>query len=288
MQTDAGSDEHRGDPSQAFSIVNRQKLAQLVGILAMALPFLLHLVGALNSCSFDSISHYYYGPYTGTIFIGVAAMVSLALFAYSGKNSLETWLANLAAVSLVVLLIVPTQGVGCEDETIPLRAFATVDVAEDRSIVRLRPFLNADLEPDAQGFVGIFQHFALSEGTPLFHLGAAGVFIAVLAVFCFFIFTKIDAAHLDPNTGNVTAQKLERNKKYRQSGWVIVACLVLLLIGVLTGLRDNESWDRFNITFWLEAIAVVAFARSWLIKGRALMYNRFSDQIELEARKICD
>lgn len=287
MQSETLSQAPLEKPSRAYEIINRQNLAKIVGILAMALPIVLFIVGSLKSCSFDSISHYYYGPYTGTIFIGISSMVALALFAYSGKTKLETWMANIAAAALLVLLFIPTHGVGCEDDTLQVRAFATAEVSADKTSVNLAPFFDSGDPADDSGFVGIQQHFALIGGSSAIHLAAAGVFIAVLGYFCFFIFTRIDEVHKDQATGAVTSEKAERNRKYKQSGWIIVICLALLLVGVVSGLNNSRWWDGANLTFWLEAVAIIAFARSWLLKGRALIYNHLADKVEIEAQKIC-
>ena len=58
-------------------------------------------------------------------------------------------------------------------------------------------------------------------------------------------------------------------------------------LGVLLEWNGTAFWLNFNITFILEAIAIIAFARSWLLKGRALMYQHLKDEQEVEAQHIC-
>lgn len=267
--------------AEAHSIVNRQTLAKTVGLVAGLLPFLLLAVGASASCVFDTISHYYYGPLTGTLFIAGSAGVVFALWAYSGKTPKETAMSTLAALCLLVVILIPTEEAGCQDNSVPVRAFATAEFDQSGTTVTLLPFLEEFPDDGTQ----TLQHFALADGAALIHTIAAGLFIAILAYFCFFIFTRIDQEHF--RDGELTPEKAARNTKYRQSGWAILISLALLGVGVLTGLSESPAWLRFNVTYVLETIAVVAFARSWLLKGRALMYQKWSDASELSAKRMC-
>ena len=300
MPQDQTSTPSNQASSKAYEIVNRQNLARTVGIAAMILPFLLLAVGLVSSCAFDSISHYYYGPLTGTLFIGVCSIVALALAFYHGKNGHETVMARIAAASLLFLVLVPTQNVGCFGETsVQVRTFAIAELSDDQTQVNLKPYLqrpsdapqpdDADyVAPIGEGYVLTPRHFALANGAVLLHVFAAGLFIAVLAYFCFFIFTKVDPDHYKNGaSGPLTDEKSERNKKYRQSGWIIVACLVALIAGIVFDWNKSDLWAQLNATYVLETVAIVAFARSWLLKGRALIYQNLADGAETRAREIC-
>jgi len=136
---------HPHDPAQFIDasehhLVNRQTLAKIVGYLAMFLPFGLFALGYLMSCAFDTISHYFYGPLAGGLFVGVACVVALALYSYSGKTALETRMARLAALSLLIVAFIPTEQVGCEGTTLPARVFVTAEVSADQETVVLKPF----------------------------------------------------------------------------------------------------------------------------------------------------
>jgi hypothetical protein len=92
------------------------------------------------------------------------------------------------------------------------------------------------------------------------HLTCASLFFVCLAVFSLFIFTK--------TAGELTPKKMQRNRLYRASGWTIVASLALAAVnGALEHWVDGYALQDYNTLFWLESIAVWAFAVSWLVKG---------------------
>ena len=84
------------------------------------------------------------------------------------------------------------------------------------------------------------------------HLAFAFLQFCFLAVFSLKLFVRSD--------GLMTPQKKTRNKVYKACGYVIVACLAEMVVAHFTG------WTGVSM-FVPEAIAVEAFALSWLVKG---------------------
>jgi len=98
------------------------------------------------------------------------------------------------------------------------------------------------------------------------HFGAAGVFFACLAIFCLILFTKSNTAPKDQNP-----DKKRRNATYRTCGGIIIVMIIALLVFKLVLPDFGRRWDTaFHFTFVTEAIAVMAFGISWLIKGETL------------------
>jgi len=98
---------------------------------------------------------------------------------------------------------------------------------------------------------------ALSWWTPaagVLHHAAAIVLFAMFAVFALWLF-RLTAPGEQP-----TDDKRKRNAVYLSCGIVIVACIAW------AGLNGANG----RAIFWPESIALVAFAISWLVKGRAL------------------
>lgn len=94
------------------------------------------------------------------------------------------------------------------------------------------------------------------------HLICASLFFLCMAYFSLSLFTRTDP-QLNP-----TRKKRQRNVLYRVCGVTIMACLVLV---VVTNFGfTNHVKDELHPLLWLEAIAVWAFAVSWLIKGEFL------------------
>ncbi len=69
----------------------------------------------------------------------------------------------------------------------------------------------------------------------------------------------------------MTPEKLIRNRVYTACGYLILACIALLAVyGVFF---QNTSIVQWRPVFWLEAIAIVAFGASWLVKGEAILQD---------------
>ena len=85
------------------------------------------------------------------------------------------------------------------------------------------------------------------------HHGAAIVLFTMFAIFSLWLFRLTGAQP-------PTADKLLRNRIYLVCGLVIVACILW---------AGFNGWRGVSI-FWPEAIALIAFALSWLVKGYAV------------------
>ena len=112
--------------------------------------------------------------------------------------------------------------------------------------VALFPTTPPDTHSPTQGVVGVV------------HLVFASVFFLALAYFCLVLFTKSDKAR-------PTTRKLQRNRVYVVCGWVILACLALI---VLVNLLPHTD---LHLALWLESAAILAFGFAWLTKGEAIL-----------------
>lgn len=97
------------------------------------------------------------------------------------------------------------------------------------------------------------------------HLVSALCFFLCLIYFSLFLFTKTD-----PNK-KPTPEKLKRNWVYRACGYTMVICMLLLAIYILNPEKEHAPLAGYNPIFWLEAVAVLAFGISWLVKGEAIL-----------------
>jgi len=101
-----------------------------------------------------------------------------------------------------------------------------------------------------------------NKGLAIVHLLAAGALFGAFIFFALFLFPKT-RKETDKKTGKkgpaLDADKRRRNLIYRACGVVMLVCVVW------AGIR---AYFRQPI-FWLEAVALEAFALSWLVKGRA-------------------
>jgi hypothetical protein len=104
--------------------------------------------------------------------------------------------------------------------------------------------------------VGVFQ---LQQGiSQTIHLTCAILFFALLAINSLFLFTR------HKHGEEMTPGKKRRNVVYVICGCIIVA--VFITFGILFITIGQPETDRLRISFCLEALMIVAFSVSWLVK----------------------
>lgn len=219
------------------SLISYKQLRFAVGAIGIALPFVLAIGTGLfrlilpDSAGFaTSISGYYY---TGmrNVFVGSLCAIGIFLGAYRGHDDDDRIAGNFACVFAIGVALFPTS---------PAESYT-----------------------DFRQYIGWFHYFF------------AGALFLTLAYFCLSLFTRTHPKGEPPPPGPLSPQKVKENKVYRVSGWLILGSI--LLIGVLQVLFLN-SWSPFQDPFptwlypvyWLEAVAVVFFGISWVVKSKAV------------------
>lgn len=215
-------------------IISYQTLRRTLGVLGVALPFILAIGGLIVFATGlqESISDYYHTG-MGDVFVGIIVAIGLFLASYKGHKNTgqendplisDNMAGNIACVCAVGLALFPT---------------------------------TPDIEPSE-----------LDKTIGVVHFVFAAIFFLLLAYFSYFLFTK---THPDIPP---TARKLVRNRVYRACGVVIFLALILIVVEWALPESAKQALRAYKPVFWLEAVAVVAFGVSWLIKGETL----WSDQ----------
>jgi hypothetical protein len=99
------------------------------------------------------------------------------------------------------------------------------------------------------------------------HLGFAALFFGTLSYFSLFLFTKTNAKSLIP----MTARKKQRNSVYQVCGIIMLVCIALMAIISFMQSKNTVFLSTVHPLYWLEALAILAFGISWLIKGETLL-----------------
>ena len=247
------------NPPEPPFVVSQRFFASLIGVVALGLPAVLLAVSVARGCFHDSLSHHYFTRITGDAFVIALAMIGLFLFAYRGRDARENLLAGIAGVAAIGIAAFPTNGAGHLDPICVGRGF--FDPADGAAEI-------TDAGTNGPSFV-------LFEGVDVVHFGSAAVLFGFLAWYALFNFTRIhDPRSLGPD-GRPTVTKRRRNRIYRAAGATIIACMVAL--GGYTAFGSAPTggearwmfWNGYNVTFWLEAVALVAFGIAWIVRGRA-------------------
>ncbi len=222
------------DPKLRF---DQRRLASVVGVIALGMPIVVGLGGEALGEFRIALSEYYYEPIVlGDLFVGCLVAIGALLMTYRGWTPKVAQLATLAGIAALVVAFVPMEGwvVGCE---------------------RLGDDGTCALDRVVYPVIGYWVH-----------AGAAGVLFAILAFFCLFVFTKVPMNEAMRKEAPSPAKR-RRNVIYIASGVVIAVCAISIGIGHQIA---GDWWTDNDMTFWMEALILVAFGASWLTQGRAL------------------
>ncbi|MEM9714900.1 MAG: hypothetical protein AAF826_00130 [Pseudomonadota bacterium] len=280
-----GQDRYRPDPNHQINNdqdyrLNQRRLARWIGAMAICLPFVLLASTIWVGCMRDSVSHFYFTPFFGDVFVGVMFFIGTFLIAYRGDNKSENWFATLAGIGAFGTALFPINHDGCRKTEFASRVFARTN---DISAAPNEAPYNYALTPLRDGAMENF--FILIGAAPILHSVFALMLTGFLAYYCFRVFTRVDPeTQLNPD-GSLTAVKQRRNRFYRIAGWMIVFAIVSMtthvilknVLGIPTGI---PGWDNARGSFIAEAVAMVAFGISWVIKGR--IFSGLDDRLDAD------
>ena len=220
-------------------LTNSYTLRKVVGIMGMALPFLLFIflyifTGFVHPL--DSISHYYFTRASG-IFVATISILAIFLIIYKGKEPVDLIVSLTAGLAAFLVILFPTSNISniCCDSLNPY----SVTVIE-RNNFRV-----------------------------IFHYISAGVFLGCLSYMSLFIFTKSDKPISSRNI-----HKIYRNRIYRTCGISMIIAILVMFIGGYFKAIPPLIYDAHHITYWMETIAIEAFGFAWLVKGNTLFKDK--------------
>jgi hypothetical protein len=221
-------------------------LRRIVGFIGLLLPFVLRLgIIAFNQKVPYSISSYYYSPMRN-ILVASLCVLGIFLIAYQGYDSVDSWITNVAGAAVIGVAFFPTAS----------PSFSPAWVG------RVHPYLAAVAMVSLALMALQFTHTWPAGGGA--GAGTAGNIWAEdfrpmgLAL----IFRYEDPA------GTRTSKKKVRDRLYSSCAWLILA-------GVALAFAQNfwpaSAQGRTQWLFWFEALAIVAFGVSWLVKGGTIL-----------------
>lgn len=264
-----GPDRYPPHPLNRTETINPRTLAFFVGLVALGLPTVM-IIGAFNTvwdtCFRDFISHYYYAPFLGSIFIGALTFIGTYMIVYQGedRHGAEARLSTWAGIFAYCVAVFPTDGYGCDEPDFKARAMINFKTDTETGVLDLVKTPNVDGAPDLTLYFELFPHAST------LHYTAAALLFGFLAWFALVVFTAVDADQRQPD-GTLTQEKVIRNTLYYICGGIMVLAIVVMAsywaLSALTDL-DLSFWPRYHLTFWCEAAALWAFGLSWMVKGR--------------------
>ncbi|MEM7778763.1 MAG: hypothetical protein AAF697_00050 [Pseudomonadota bacterium] len=224
------------------------RLSRLVGGLAIALPLFLGtfslfswILPNYDPVFHDTISHFYYNDALAEeVFVGTLVGLGLIMITYRGGNSTESRVASAGGVLAICVAMFPTSG------------WIELEGSYDRCSNPTEP------PPGSwDAWVGVI------------HVGSAVLLFALLAYFCLVLFRRPG-----PSGAINSKNKEKRNRYYWRSGLTIVGCMLAIagywLVGDDAKCSEARLWSDLNLTFVFEAIALIAFGFSWLVRSRGM------------------
>lgn len=223
--------------------LERDTFRIIVGTLGALLPFLLLLFLAIDKGTFeplDSISHYYYTRVSG-VFVLIVGLLAFFLIIYKDKEPIDFVISFFAGFFALIVLMFPTSNISCNAN------FACNDCA-------------VTILKDIQWRIWL-------------HYISAGLFLGLLAFMSLFLFTKSNRR----TAAEMGVQKRRRNRVYKACGIIIILSITVLGVNAFASYKGwiSDSFaDNINLTFWMEVLALEAFALSWFTKAEVILKDK--------------
>jgi hypothetical protein len=99
------------------------------------------------------------------------------------------------------------------------------------------------------------------------HFVFAFLLFTSFIIFSVYLFRKKDKNSTEP----ISAVKAARNKIYLTCGIIMIGCIIIIALASFDVLGDAS--DKYNLVFWFETIALIAFGFSWITKGGELIFK---------------
>jgi hypothetical protein len=231
----------RTEPSSY--VISYLNLRKTVGCIAILLPLGLGAgVIVLGSTIPSSVSGYYYSPMRNVL---VAALCVLGMFliTYNGYDSMDSWVTNVAGGAAIGVAFFPTSSPSFSPAWVGSVHPVFAGVALTAQALMALQFTSTDTDAGG-GWVQDLERMGLAL---LFRYSV-------------------------PQAGQAPgSRKMIRNRIYSGCAWAI-------LVGVALALMQN-FWPPSvkQITpwlFWFEALAIMSFGFSWLVKGEAILADK--------------
>ncbi len=102
-------------------------------------------------------------------------------------------------------------------------------------------------------------------------------FVFALLLFASFIFFSIYLFRKSGSDVNITKEKEQRNTVYFVCGIIMIVCVVGIAV---SSFLLQELAKKYQLVFWLEAVALIAFGFSWITKSEYLFLKDTDNQAQ--------
>jgi len=217
--------------------VSYLNLRLCIGVLGVALPFILRIGSAIFPPDPYSVSAYYYSAMRN-ILVASLCVLGTFLLTYQGYDKLDSRITNVCGAATIGVALFPTSNPGFKPTWVG----------------HVHPVL-AGIALAGQALMAL----QFTQSAP--RDGAARWLDDVKRMLRALIFRYAQRAYGEPG------KKLTRNRVYS-------ACTWLIIIGVVLALAQN-FWPgsvkaETQWLFWFESLSIASFGVAWLVKGETL------------------
>jgi hypothetical protein len=246
------SGEGGGQMSQRESgsyVISYMNLRRAVGVIGILLPVVLRLgVIAFGHAVPYSVSGYYYSPMRNVL-VASLCILGAFLITYNGYDRLDSWITNVAGGAAIGVAFLPTSD----------PSFSPAWVGQ------VHPYF-AGVAMISLALMSLqFTQTKAAAGT-----GGGPGWLQVIKRLGLALFFR----YAGPENPRTDRKKI-RDRIYSLCAW-------LILMGVVLAFVQNYWPDSVKAVtqwlFWFEALAIVAFGFSWLVKGEAILADPLASQ----------
>ncbi len=223
-------------------VISYMNLRRTVGVIGILLALVLRLgVIAFGRPVPYSVSGYYYSPMRNVL-VASLCILGAFLITYNGYDRLDSWITNIAGVAAIGVAFLPTSD----------PSFSPAWVGQ------VHPYF-AGVAMISLALMSLqFTQTKAAAGTG----GQSGWLPVIKRLGLALLFR-----YADPEN-NRTDRKKIRDRIYSWCAWLILAGVVLAFVQNFwpDSVKAVTQW-----LFWFEALAIVAFGFSWLVKGETIL-----------------
>ncbi|MEM1261446.1 MAG: hypothetical protein AAGH76_03540 [Pseudomonadota bacterium] len=212
-------------------VFDYRAIRMLVGIIAIALPWLVEFGNGPDSLNSISAS-YWEGGAVRNIFVGSLFAIAAFLFAYQGKDLVDAVLSKLSSVAAIAVAMFPTSR-PCPHS--------------DQQAEACRRSCDALVQTHCEQTAEMFQTHEIAA-------------IALFLMLAYIVF----ASFLKPTWGN-TGKRQVRAYIYAAT---VLAVIGSIVAGVGVGLLRDPDQLRSDFIYWAEFVALHAIGAAWLVSGK--------------------
>jgi hypothetical protein len=218
--------------------VSYLNLRLCIGVLGVALAFILRIGSAIFPPDPYSVSAYYYSAMRNVL-VASLCVLGTFLLTYRGYDKLDSWITNVCGAATIGVALFPTSNPGFKPTWVG----------------HLHPVM-AGIALAGQALMALqFTQSAPRDGATRWLNDVKRMLRAL-------IFRYAQRVH------NAHGKKLARNRIYSACAWLIIIGVVLALV---QNFWPNSVKAETQWMFWFESLSIASFGVAWLVKSETLL-----------------